>query len=91
MVQGHGFQALNLFTGLALEMRMGRMMFTGQFIMSRGSLRGQFADQPQAGKIVQDAINGNFVDRTPGPDGVKNLPGLPGPLPGPQDVQHPEA
>jgi len=91
IIQGHGLQALDFFAGLTLEMGMGRMMLTGQFIVSRGPFRSQFADQPQAGEIVQDAVHSHFIDRTPGPDGLENLTGLPGPLPGPQNVQNPEA
>jgi hypothetical protein len=72
-------------------MRMGRMVFTGQLIVSRGALAGQFADQSQAGKIIQDAVNGHLVYRTLGPDGVENLPGLPGSVLGPEDFQNPEA
>jgi hypothetical protein len=38
MLQGHGLQTLHLSAGLALEMRVGRVMLTGQFVVSRGSL-----------------------------------------------------
>jgi hypothetical protein len=90
MVQGHRFQALDLLAGQALEMGMGRVMLTGQFIESRDPLGRQLADQPQAGETVQDAINGYFVYRAPDPNGVENLPGLPGAVLGTQGFQNPE-
>ena len=84
--QGHGLQALQLTAGLTLEMGVGRVMFAGQLKVGRGSLRGQLADQTQAHQIIQNAINGHLVHLTPGPDGVQDLPGLPGPALRPQGL-----
>jgi hypothetical protein len=91
MLQGDGFQALHFTAGLALKMRVGRVMLTGQFIVGGRTLRGQLADQSQAHEVIQDAVNRHFVHPPPGPDGIQDLPGLPGPVLGSQGLQNLES
>jgi hypothetical protein len=91
MLQGDGLQALHFTAGLALEMGVGRVMLTGQLIMGGHTFRGQFADQPEPYQVVQDAVNTYFVHPPPGPDGIQDLPGLPGPVLGSQGLQDLEA
>jgi len=88
VLQGHGFETLHFAADLTLEMRMRWVMLAGQLIVGRKAVRGQFADQLQAYKVVQDAIHRYFIHGTPGPNGLQHLPGLPGPVFGAQSLQN---
>jgi len=90
-LQGYRLQALHLAAGLALEMGVGRMVLAGQFKVGGAALHGYFAHQAQPYKVFQDAVNADFVDRTPGPHRVQDFPGLPGAFGGPEDFQNLEA
>jgi len=90
-LQGGGLQALHLAAAVALKMGVGRVVLTGQLIVGNPLLNSQPPENAPAGKIVQDAVNGDFVDSTLSPDGCQNFLGPQGPGRRPQDLQDRQA
>ena len=90
-LQGRGLQALHLAAAMALEMRVGRVVFAGQLIVGGPVLQGQTPENPPAGEIVQDAVDGDFIDPALRPDRLQDLLGPQGFGSGPQDLQDRQA
>jgi hypothetical protein len=91
LLQGPGLQTLHLAAGVTLEVGVGRMMLAGQFVVGDPVLDGQAPKQAPVAKIIQDAVNCNFVHPAPGPDGGQNILGPQGPACGSQDLQDRQA
>jgi hypothetical protein len=90
-VQGRGLQALHLAALMALEMGVGGVVLAGQLIVGDPLLNSQTPENAPAGKFVQYAVNGDFVDSTLSPNGFQNFLGPQGPGRGPQDLQNGQA
>jgi hypothetical protein len=60
-LQAHGFQALNPATILTLEVRMYRVLFAGQFVITGSSSDGKLPNNPPLRELFQDTIDGNLI------------------------------
>ncbi len=76
---------------MALKMGMGRVMLAGQLKMVHPSLKGELPDYAPVTKILQDAVDGNFIHPPAGPDGLHNFLGPKGAGGIPQNLQERQA
>jgi len=73
--QGRRVQTLDLPTGMALKMGMGRAVLTGQLIVGHPALQGEAAHHASLRKVLKNAIHRHFVDPAAGTDGLDDLLG----------------
>jgi hypothetical protein len=90
-LQGRGLQTLHLAAAMALEVRVGRVVLAGQFVMGHPVLQGQSAEKAPAGEIIQNAVNADFIHPPLRPDRVQNFLSAQGPGRGPESLQYRQA
>jgi hypothetical protein len=60
--QRHRVQALDLMAGVAIKVRVDRMVLAGQFIVAHPGVHEESAHYAPAAKILQDAVDCHLID-----------------------------